>query len=237
MSHLLWNSTHSFSQYLQAQLNADLPTLRVLLDRHLKNTWLQSVQAQSAHHYLLNGRRSHLSWWLGVPQALQTLYSRWHLGEVKSTGRYPRRLKWILSPACHACGHPIKTTVHLLTDCPGTSSYRALNSISVTSLVSETPADIVSIAQFDAWIRHTFPFDQPISDFGLGNILATTTKKRRLLSPRVRKTSNSTNQNDVGNSLSFPIRAYIHQPHHHLENEWSLTQNAGEEQHAFVWLE
>ena len=129
-----------FPQHMRAQLNADLPTLRVFLYHHLLKEWTQSAQQASACHHLLNVRRSNLSRRISVPRALQTLYSRWRLGEVESAGRYPRRLKWIFSPKCRACGHPIETTVQLLTTCPGTSAYRAHHSVSV--FISKTTHEV-----------------------------------------------------------------------------------------------
>ena len=136
---------------------------------------------------------------------------------------------------CRACGHPIETTVHLLTDeCAGTSSYRAHHGISVETLVSETPADILRIAQFDAWIRQTFPFDQPIRDFGLRGLLATTLKKRRL-------PQSATSEDDVTALRSKRRRKLLVVPHQglptppssaHRKRKKFERKNTAEKQHA-----
>ena len=226
----------SRNQQLQERLSSDLPTLRVFLYRHLKDQWSRSAEQVSARHYLLNGRRSNLGLRVGVPRAFQTLYSRWRLGEVESAGRYPRRLKWILSPMCRACGHPVETTVHLLTSCAGTSAYRANHGISIDTLVHETPANILRIAQFDAWIRTTFPFDQPISDFGLGDLLTATLKKRSLSS------QSRTSEDDIVRPPTKRRRRFLVVPHNGLPTTQTSSssqkratfdaRNAGEKQHA-----
>jgi hypothetical protein len=46
-------------------------------------------------------------------------------------------------------------TFHLLADCPGTAASRLAHSLSANVLVFESPDDIIRLAQFDAFIRHT----------------------------------------------------------------------------------
>ena len=226
----------SRNQQLQERLCNDLPTLRVFLYRHLKDEWSRLAERVSARHCSLNGRRSNLGLRVGVPRAFQTLHSRWRLGEVESAGRCPRRLKWILTPTCRACGHPVETTVHLLTSCAGASAYRANHSISIDTLVHETPANVLRIAQFDAWIRVTFPFDLPISDFGLGDLLTATLKKRSSSS------QSRTSEDDIARPPAKRRRRFLVVPHDGLPNAQTSSssqkrtmfdaRNTGEKQHA-----
>jgi hypothetical protein len=86
---------------------------------------------------------------------------------------YPRRLNWIQTPRCRLCGYPSETTVHLLSDCPGTYPTRASLGISFDTLVHESPENIIRIARFDAWLRQILPVEQSMTDCSL---LATLTK-------------------------------------------------------------
>jgi len=95
-----------------------------------------------------------------LPRSLQTLYSRWRIGQVESCGIYARKLKFVESPQCRFCGFPTETTIHLLTDCPDTASIRANNGISLDTLRYDTRGNILAIACFDAFIRNTLPYDK-----------------------------------------------------------------------------
>ena len=106
-------------------------------------------------------QRSSLSQRASLPRPLQTLYSRWRIGQVDSCGTYPRRISkpYVENPACRFCGFQIETTLHRLTVCPGTSFYRAIHGISLATLVLDTQANMLAIACFDSFLAHTLPFD------------------------------------------------------------------------------
>jgi hypothetical protein len=88
------------------------------------------------------------------------LYSRWRTGQVDSCGKYPRHLGYLASNLpCRFCLSPNESPIHLLSLCPGTLSYRCNHGLSLNSLRTDSPHDIVSIAKFDAWISKTLPFD------------------------------------------------------------------------------
>ena len=59
---------------------------------------------------------------------------------------------------CRFCLSPNESPVHLLSLCPGTISYRFRHGVSLETLRSDSPQDIVRIAKFDAWISNTLPF-------------------------------------------------------------------------------
>ena len=107
-----------------------------------------------------------------LPRAIQTLYSRWRLGQVESCGTYPRKLKFVQSAACRFCDFPCETTIHLLTDCPGTALMRTFYGISLDTLRCDSCRNILAIAYFDAFIRRALPFDsQPPNQQLLSSLL------------------------------------------------------------------
>jgi hypothetical protein len=59
---------------------------------------------------------------------------------------------------CRFCLSPHESPVHLLSLCPGTISYRLHHGLSLDTLRSDSPKDIVMIAKFDYWISKTLPF-------------------------------------------------------------------------------
>jgi len=82
-------------------------------------TW--DTQHNGVRYQICGFNRSHFHHRAPLPHSLQTLYSRWRLGQVESCGTYPRKLKWVEQPGCHLCSFPCVTTFHLLTDCAGTT--------------------------------------------------------------------------------------------------------------------
>ena len=81
---------------------------------------------------------------------------------------------------CHLCGYPLETTVHLLTDCPGTYPTQASLGISFDTLVNESPDNIIRIARFDTWLRGVLPIEQLMATQGIHAILNETLRKRKV---------------------------------------------------------
>ena len=52
-----------------------------------------------------------------------------------------------------------ESPVYLLSLCPGTLLYRCNHGLSLDTLRSDSPKDIVLIAKFNSWISNTQPFD------------------------------------------------------------------------------
>ena len=96
-----------------------------------------------------------------VPRPIQTLYSRWRLGQVDSCGTYPRKLKWIANPACRFCCLPKETILHLVSQCPGTQPFRTQHGLSLSTLITDSHDNMLTIAQFDSFLRSVLPFDSP----------------------------------------------------------------------------
>jgi len=72
-------------------------------------------------------------------------------------GQHPHHLGLLQDDHCRFCGYIYESTLHLLLECPGTAAYRAMHGISVHTLFSETPDNIIAIARFDSWIRYVLP--------------------------------------------------------------------------------
>jgi hypothetical protein len=143
----------------------ELQALKSSLKRHLEQQWLDSKCPQHGCWYDICGiQQSHLSARCMLPWALQTLFSQWQVGKVESCGVYPTRMKWIKDPWCRFCGYPCKTTVHLLSNCPDTAEILITHGVSFDTLVHETPANILLIAEFDALIRHCLECDYIVHD-------------------------------------------------------------------------
>ena len=126
-------------------------------------------------------------WWQGWHEgdcthlnALQCLFSRWRIGETESVGPYPRHLKWVQSPSCRLCHRRKETVTHLISDCPGTSVYRNHHAISLLTLQTESPTNILKITLFDQWLRGILPFDSRPTDKGLDQALRLHLNKRKL---------------------------------------------------------
>lgn len=111
---------------------------------HDRLTW--ETQHAGMRFWLCGTQRSHFRDREPLLSALQTLCSRWQIGQVESCGTHPRKLKFVLSPACHFCGCPCETMLHLLTTCPGTASTQTFCGILPKS------RNVLAIACFDAFI-------------------------------------------------------------------------------------
>ena len=170
----------SFTLSQQSTLKTDLTALKTALQSNLIKQWINSTPLRGARFHTCGLQCSHLNQRCPLPCALQCLYSRWRVGEVESAGVYLRWLNWIQSPQCRLCGYPSETTVHLLCDCPGSYPTRASLGISFDTLVCETPENVLPITRFDAWLRHTLPVEQSMTDASLLAILTSTLRKRNL---------------------------------------------------------
>jgi hypothetical protein len=142
-----------FHRQDQIRQPIELQALKSSLKRRLKQQWIRNLPQRGCRYDICGIKPSHMSSRRTFPRALQTLYSRWRVGEVERCGVYPRRMKWIEDPRCRFCRYPCETTVHLLSDCPDTAEYRITHGMSFDTLVHETPANIILIAEFDALIR------------------------------------------------------------------------------------
>jgi hypothetical protein len=76
--------------------------------------------------------------------------------------------------------YPLETTVHLLTDCPGTYPTRASLGISFDTLVNESSDNIIHIARFNTWLRGILPIEQFMATHGTLAILNETLLKRKV---------------------------------------------------------
>jgi len=153
-----------FSRDTQLQHAIHPATLRTLLRQCEKQRFHHHVVFDTHHtgvrFDICGTKRSNFRDRASLPRSLQTLYSRWRIGQVESCGTYARKLKFVESPQCRFCGFPTETTIHLLTDCPDTASIRANNGISLDTLRYDTRGNILAIACFDAFIRNTLPYDK-----------------------------------------------------------------------------
>ena len=137
---------------------------------------------RSFRNCLLLQASSRLKERVASPRPLQTLLSRYRCNRVESCGEYPRKLKFIADPSCRFCGDPQETLLHLFTDCAGTCAYRQEHDISLNTLVQEAPSSQLKLANFDAWIRKTVPYDSQPPGYRIQctlNQLARDRKRRR----------------------------------------------------------
>jgi hypothetical protein len=176
---IAYHDAHVFSSAMQMDQPIELKSLKTAMKQSLIQRWIQTTPIIGARYRICGPLRSDLKKRNAVPRALQCLYSRWRVGEVESCGVFPRRMTWIDSPVCRYCCYPCETTFHLLTDCPGTASYRLAHGLSTDVLVCESPDNIIRVAQFDAFIRHTLGCRQWHSVPSLESILAATLNKRK----------------------------------------------------------
>ena len=125
------------------------------------NLFLNPLNRHFGARYGVVGlKRSHLQQRRSLPRALQCLYSRWRIGQVDSCGKYPRHMGYLSSQLpCRFCFSPSESPLHLLTLCPGTLAYRCSHGLSLETLRSDSPEDIVLIAKFDSWISSTLSFE------------------------------------------------------------------------------
>jgi hypothetical protein len=172
-----------FPASVQNQQPIELKALKSTLKRRLKQKWMRGAPLRGARFNVCGIQQSQLKKRHSVPRALQTLYSRWRVGEVESCGVYPRRLQWIADPQCRFCGYPCETTVHLLSTCPDTAAYRLTHGISFDTLVDETPENIMRIAHFDAFIRRVLGCTHYRCNESLKAILYEHERKRKMVSP------------------------------------------------------
>jgi hypothetical protein len=200
------NSVQLFTLEQQRNIPIALPTIRTIVQRHSLDRWLYHDSKRSGSRYDVIGPSwSNLRHRDNAPRALQTLYSRWRVGEVESAGVYPRRLKWILEPHCRFCRHPCETTVHLLSDCPATLAYRVEHGISLDTLRHECPENIYAISRFDAWIRSIFPCSTRFQTSAqLDDAIETVTRKRKGLPIRKNTSVHSQTNNCKKRRLVIP---------------------------------
>ena len=85
----------NFECSVQQHIPIELKSLKTLLKRAATRHWLNTTPTLGARYNLCGIQRSRLKQRRATPRALQTLYSRWHVGEVETAGIYPRRMKWI----------------------------------------------------------------------------------------------------------------------------------------------
>ena len=143
---------------LQSQIEIHPATLRTFLRQsEQRRCNLQALAETSSHSgdrfAICGSTKSNFHARSSLPRILQCLFSRWRTGQVDSCGTYPRHLGYLNDPRCRFCHYPIETTTHLLTSCPGTAPWRALHSVSsLDTLRRDFPLNIISIAQFDAFI-------------------------------------------------------------------------------------
>ena len=140
-------------------------TLKTILRKQEDYRFQEQVRQDTKHtgirFFLCRFQRSNLSQRTSLPRPIQTLFSRWRIGQVDSCGTYPRRIThpYVENPACRFCNYPLETTLHLLTECSGTSLYRAVHGISLDTLAFDTQANMLAIACFDSFVAHALPFD------------------------------------------------------------------------------
>ena len=145
----------------QSTRSVSLRTIKSILKQSQRQQWLSQPLRHTNRFLLLGNVRSHLKARRLLPRALQCLFSQWRFGLTPSCGRHPRHLGLLQGDQCRFCGYYYESNLHLLLECPGTAAYRAMHGISVHTLFSETPDNIIAIARFDVWIRSAIPL--PIS--------------------------------------------------------------------------
>ena len=148
---------YQYPMYHQSTRSVSLRTIKCILKQSQQQQWL-SQPLQQTNRFLFVGKvRSRLKTRRSLPRALQCLFSQWRFGSTPGCGRHPRHLGLLQMDRCRFCGYSYESNLHLLLDCPGTAAYRALNGLSVHTLFSETPDNIIAIARFDVWIRSVIP--------------------------------------------------------------------------------
>jgi hypothetical protein len=152
------------SHLIQSNIEISPSSLKTFIKQHetsqFHNLFLDPLHTHFGARYGVVGlKRSNLQQRRSLPRALQCLYSRWRIGQVDSCGKYPRHMGYVSSDLpCRFCLSPNESPVHLLSLCPGTLSYRFRHGLSLETLCSDSPEDIVLIAKFDYWISTTLPF-------------------------------------------------------------------------------
>ena len=152
------------SHLVQSNIEISPASLKTFLKQHETSQFHQLFldplhQHFGARYGVVGLKRSNLQQRRSLPRALQCLYSRWRIGQVDSCGKYPRHLGYLASDLpCRFCLSPHESPVHLLSLCPGTLLYRCCHGLSLETLRSDSPENIVLIAKFDSWISNTLPF-------------------------------------------------------------------------------
>ena len=175
---IAYHDAQVFTPAMQMNQPIELKSIKTSIQQSLLQRWVNTTPILGARYRVCGPTRSQLKNRRDIPRALQCLYSRWRVGEVESCGVFPRRLNWIESPECRYCCYPCETTFHLLNDCPGTAAFRLDHGLSTDVLVVESPDNIIRVAQFDAFIRHTLGCRHWHSNPSMDSILAATLKKR-----------------------------------------------------------
>jgi len=153
---------YSYPLQYQFSKSVSLRTIKSILKQSQRQQWLSQSLHATNRTYLLGNLCSHLKKRRELPRALQCLFSQWRFGLTSSCGRYPRHLQLLQEDRCRFCGYFYESTLHLLLECPGTAAYRTMHGISVHTLFSETPNNIIAIARFDGWIRSMLPMPIPL---------------------------------------------------------------------------
>ena len=159
------NASASIARSINLALPIESATTCTLIRQRELKTFHNSLELCSnlqGHRYTLcQCKKSNFRARDALPRPIQTLYSRWRLGQVDSCGTYPRKLTWIANPACRFCGFPKETIAHLITNCPGTAPFRSQHGLSLSTLINDTCDNMILIAQFDSFLRSVLPYDSP----------------------------------------------------------------------------
>jgi len=156
-----------FQNYF-CELKADKLTLK----QRITQNWITHIPLLGSRFHVCGLKQSNLKLRCSIPWALQSLYSRYRIGEVESCGVYPRRMGWIEDPRCRFCSHPCETFVRLLNACPDTAAYCITHGISFDTLVNEMPENILRIAHFDAFLWRVLGCSHWHSNPSLDSILS-----------------------------------------------------------------
>eukprot|EP00957_Ditylum_brightwellii_P065549 4972101-Ditylum_brightwellii.AAC.2 len=91
---------------------------------------------------MLDDKRALVKKRVSSPRPLHCLFTCYRFNQVESRG-----------------DHSWKTVDYLLSNCTGTAPYWAAHDLSLNTLVKETSANILRIAEFDTWLWTVLSFD------------------------------------------------------------------------------
>jgi hypothetical protein len=170
-------------------------------------TFLRQHETRAFHSRVLLENKGHAGWRFATchfsrsnfeqrrqcPRALQTLFSRYRMGSVDSCGSYPRHLGYIPRDSpCRFCTVAKETPSHLLNSCPGTAAYRILFGLSPTTLLHDTPSNLLAIALFDDYITMVHPIEQNRYQHRLTQAMVTFLDRKRDREPSTPDLTSST---------------------------------------------
>ena len=179
------DAAHLFdNNNIQSQIPISLKSFKAHLKRLRRKSWLDPNNTDHNNHryYTMGTKRSNLSLRKNkdITRNMESLFSRYRVGEVESVGKYPRRLKMVDDDGrCRLCQRAEETPLHLVSCCEGTESYRLVHDISRSTLVHETPENILRIVEFDQWLRNRLQYDRKPPEFGLPETLQHFYQERR----------------------------------------------------------